>query len=102
MINPTPANRNTLRRHSREALADYSPVMTWLVLDANGDLEIITEPQGQTEYTGADEVIATTGDFHKAHGNGAETDSHGNKYRTQRDYLTDLLGADCYVRIFGV
>lgn len=37
-INATPANRKQLRSHAREAMAAYSRVMTWLVLDADGDL----------------------------------------------------------------
>lgn len=100
-INATPENRKILRKHAREALANYSPVMTWLILDKDGDLYIIEEPQGQTEYCGDDDVLATTGDFYKAHGDGAVTDDYGNKYKTQRDYLTDLLGADNYNRIFN-
>lgn len=101
-INATPANRKQLRGHAREALASYSRVMTWLVLDADGDLSTIVEPQGQTVYVGDDAVVAATGCFHKAHGDGAAIDpSTGRAYRTQRDYLTDLLGATEYARIFA-
>ena len=100
-INATPANRKQLRAHAREALAAYSRVMTWLVVDGNGDLSTIVEPQGQTVYVGSDVVIAATGGFHKAHGDGAAIDPQtGRAYRTQRAYLTDLLGAAEYQRIF--
>ena len=100
-INATVANRKILRSHAKEALANYSAVMTWLVLEDNGDLYEIVEPQGQTYYTGNDEVIATTGGFYKSCGEGAAIDSRGNKYKTQKAYLTDLLGEDNYNRIFG-
>ena len=100
MISATPANREALREHAREALRDYSPHMTWLVLDDDGDLREIAEPQGQTYYTGDDTVIATTGSFEKSHGDGAACDETGRPYTTQRDYLMDLLGATDYKRIF--
>lgn len=100
-INATPANRKTLRKHAKEAMADYSPVMTWLLLDKEGDLWILTEPQGQNSYVGSDEVIATTGSFYKAHGSGAARSHNGEKYTSQKDYLTDLLGESEYNRIFG-
>ena len=101
-INATPANRKQLRDHAREALAAYSRVMTWLVVDQQGDLSTIVEPQGQSYYVGSDTVIATTGSFHKAHGDGAAVDpSTGRSYSTQRAYLSDLLGASEYQRIFG-
>lgn len=100
-IKATIANRKALRAHAREALRDYSPVMTWLVLDSEGDLFEIVEPQGQTYYTGKDTVIARTGSFAKAHGDGAARNEMGEKYTTQKSYLTDLLGQDDYNRIFG-
>lgn len=101
-INATPANRQILRKHAREAMAAYSQVMTWLVSDGSGDLSIITEPQGQSVYVGNDEVVAATGGFHKAHGDGAAIDPRtGRAYRTQRDYLADLLGATEHARIFA-
>lgn len=100
-INATARNRKALRSHAKEALADYSPIMTWLLLDDAGNLDILEEPQGQTDYVGADEVIAKTGGFHKAHGDGAALTERGEKYRTHRDYLVDLLGADDYSRIFA-
>jgi len=100
-IKATVSNRKALREHAREAIAKYSPEMTWLVVDDDGDLRIIAEPQGQTEYVGEDEVIAATGSFYKAHGNGAATDEMGNEYSTQRDYLIDLLGDSEYRRIFN-
>lgn len=100
-ITNCPANRKVLRSHAREAMRDYSPVMTWLVLE-NGMLTQIVEPQGETAYTGDGEVIATTGDFHKAHGKGAVINQvTGKPYRTQRDYLRDLLGREQYVSLFG-
>lgn len=100
-INATPENRKQLRGHAREALASYSRVMTWLVLDADGDLSTIVEPQGQTVYVGDDAVVAATGGFEKAHGAGAAIDPKtGRAYRTQSAYLTDLLGAAEYQRIF--
>ena len=102
-INATPANRKALRAHAREAMAAYSQVMTWLVLDRDGNLALIVEPQGQTVYVGDDEVIATTGGFHKAHGAGAAINpATGRAYATQRGYLTDLLGAPTYNRVFCV
>lgn len=101
MIKATAANRKLLRSHAKEALRDYSPLMTWLVLDDNGNLFEIVEPQGQTYYVGNDEVIASTGSFHKAHGDGAACDKYGDKYKTQREYLIDLLGEDEYARIFA-
>ena len=101
MINATAKNRNVLRKHAREALSDYSPVMTWLLLSDNGDLSILQEPQGQTCYVGDEEVLAETGGFYKAHGNGAAVDRYGRKFSTQRDYLIDLLGRDEYNRVFG-
>ena len=101
-INATTANRQMLREHAREAMAPYSRLMTWLVQDDSGDLSIITEPQGQSVYVGDDEVIASTGSFYKAHGDGAAIDpGTGRAYRTQRDYLTDLLGAIEHARIFA-
>lgn len=100
-INATPANRKALRSHAREAMMDYSRIMTWLIVDQAGGLYEIVVPQGQTSYIGSDEVIATTGGFHKAHGAGAAADEYGKKYRTQKAYLTDLLGAAEYKRIFG-
>jgi len=100
-INATPANRKTLRRHAREAMAAYSCVMTWLLLADDGDLWIAEEPQGQSVYVGSDKIIAMTGGYHKAQGDGAVFDpATGRPYRTQRDYLADLLGEDVYVRIF--
>ena len=100
-IKATVANRKVLRSHAKEAMADYSPVMTWLLLDNDGDLHEIIEPQGQNYYTGSDEVIATTGGFRKAHGDGAAVNGYGEKYKTQMAYLTDLLGEKEYNRIFG-
>jgi hypothetical protein len=100
-INATPSNRATLRSHAREALRDYSPVMTWLLLDDDGDLYEITELQGQTYYTGRDDVIGATGGFAKAHGDGAARNEDGQKYRSQRDYLSDILGKAEYARIFA-
>ncbi|MDR1889928.1 MAG: hypothetical protein LBQ81_11220 [Zoogloeaceae bacterium] len=100
IIKATAANRKELRAHAREAMADYSPVMTWLIVDEDGDLYTIEEPQGQTSYVGGDEIIATTGGFYKAHGDGAARDQYGQKYRTQRDYLIALLGLAEYQRIF--
>ena len=100
-IKATGANRRVLREHAREALADYSRVMTWLVVDSDGDLREIVEPQGQTVYVGADEVVATTGGFYKAYGDGAARSETGEKYGTQRAYLIDLLGRPEYDRIFG-
>lgn len=99
-IKNTVANRKALRAHAKEALRDYSPVMTWLILDDDGDLYEICEPQGQTYYTGSDIVIAKTGGFAKAHGDGAARNENGEKYRTQRDYLMDLLGKNDYDRLF--
>lgn len=99
-IKATVANRKVLREHAREALACYSPVMTWLVLDDNGDLYQIVEPQGQTFYTGNDEIIATTGGFHKSCGEGAAVNEYGEKYKTQKAYLIGLLGKSEYDRIF--
>ncbi len=101
MIKATAANRKVLRGHAKEALRDYSPVMTWLVLEDDGNLFEIVEPQGQTYYTGNDEVVASTGGFHKAHGDGAARDEDGNKYKNQREYLIDLLGEAEYARIFA-
>lgn len=101
IINNTVANRKVLREHAREALAAYSPVMTWLLLDAEGNLDILTEPQGQTYYTGDDIVIATTGGFYKSCGEGEACDEYGNPYKTQRDYLKDLLGKKDYDRLFN-
>jgi hypothetical protein len=100
-INPTTQNRKLLRAHAREALANYSPVMTWLLLDDRGNLAEICEAQGQTDYVGDDQVIAVTGSFAKAHGDGAACNDDGYPYSTQRAYLTDLLGADCYSRVFA-
>lgn len=100
-INATQANRKALREHAREAMEDYSRVMTWLLIDDDGDLYEITEPQGQSFYSGSDTVLATTGDFYKAHGNGAACDQNGTKYKTQREYLSDLLGKTEYIRIFN-
>lgn len=100
IINNTIANRKALRAHAKEALRDYSPVMTWLVIEEDGSLYEICEPQGQTYYRGSDYVFATTGGFHKAHGDGAARNDIGQKYRTQREYLKDLLGKEEYARIF--
>ena len=98
-IKATAANRKILRSHAKEAMADYSAVMTWLVLE-DGDLYEIINPQGQTFYTGNDFIIATTGGFHKSCGEGAVTDEYGNKYKTQKSYLSALLGKTEYERIF--
>ena len=99
-IKPTIASRKVLRSHAREAMRCYSPVMTWLLLDNNGDLYELVEAQGQTEYVGSEKVIATTGGFYKAHGNGAVTNKYGQPYKTQKAYLIDLLGKSEYERIF--
>lgn len=99
-IKATPHNRKMLRKHAKEAMLDYSPIMTWLALDNNGDLYIEEEPQGQTFWVGTDEVIAQTGSFYKYYGDGAVSDDQGNKYKTQRAYLIDLLGEIEYNRIF--
>ena len=99
-IKATAANRKILRSHAKEAMADYSAVMTWLVLDNDGDLYQIVEPQGQTFYTGNDEVITTTGGFHKSCGEGAAANEYGEKHKTQKAYLSDLLGKTEYERIF--
>lgn len=100
-IKATVANRKVLRSHTKEAMADYSPIMTWLLLDNDGDLYIISEPQGQTFYAGHDFIVATTGCFQKAHGDGAVTDEFGDKYTSQKAYLKDLLGETEYNRIFS-
>lgn len=102
-IKATVANRKALRSHAREAMRDYSPVMTWLVLDADGDLYEIVEPQGQTflNLADGDEEIARTGSFYKAHGDGAVRDDWGQKFKSQKAYLNYLLGKDEYNRIFG-
>lgn len=94
-------NRKALREHAREALRSYSPVMTWLILDSDGELHEICEPQGQTYYAGSDVVIATTGGFAKSCGEGAACNEWGEEYRTQRDYLKDLLGKKDYDRLFN-
>lgn len=101
IINNTVANRKALREHAREALATYSPIMTWVLLDSDGDLYILTEAQGQTYYTGKDIVIATTGGFHKSCGEGEARDENGRPYKTQRSYLKDLLGKKDYDRLFN-
>lgn len=100
-IKATVANRKVLRSHAKEAMRAYSPVMTWLLLDSNGELYEIIEPQGQTFYCGSDKVIATTGGFYKAHGAGAAVDEYGEWYKTQKSYLSDLLGKAEYERIFA-
>lgn len=100
-INATPANRRVLRKHAREAMLAYSRVMTWIVLDSEGHLSEIVEPQGQTYYVGTGVVVASTGGFAKSHGDGAAIDRNGEKYKTQRAYLADLLGDAEYRRIFG-
>lgn len=100
-IKATVANRKVLRSHAKEAMLDYSPIMTWLLLDNDGDLYILSEPQGQSFYNGNDIVIATTGGFYKAHGDGAVTDDWGDEYTSQRAYLKDLLGETEYNRIFS-
>ena len=83
------------------ALADAVPRGA-VVGDRYGDLSTIVEPQGQSYYVGSDTVIATTGGFHKAHGEGAAINPEtGRAYRTQCAYLTDLLGVSEYQRIFG-
>ncbi len=99
-IKATVANRKVLREHAKEAMANYSHVITWIVLDANGDLCQITEPQGQNYYNGKDEVIATTGSLRKACGEGAVTNEYGEEYKTQKSYLIFLLGKSEYERIF--
>ena len=101
-INATRENRRTLWEHAHEALEDFSQMMTWLLLDSSGDLRILEEVVGQTVYTGSDTVIATTGGLYKAFGNGAATDEEGRRYRTEADYLIDLLGVDEYARIFTI
>lgn len=105
-IKATAENRKTLRRHAKEAMAPYSNMMTWLLLDKSGDLSIISEPQGQSFYAGDDAVLAETGSFYKAHGDGAATyycPDAGKPlpYATQKHYLTDLLGEAEYERIFA-
>lgn len=101
IIANTVANRKALREHAREAMREYSPVMTWLILESDGNLYEICEPQGQTYYTGRDIVVATTGGFAKSCGEGAARNDWGEKYRTQRDYLQDLLGKKDYDRLFN-
>jgi hypothetical protein len=104
-IKATPENREILRQHAKEAMANYSNLMTWLILNKHGDLSIISEPQGQSIYAGSDVVLAATGGFYKAHGNGAATyyctdAGEPLPYATQKHYLTDLLGQAEYKRIF--
>lgn len=101
MIKPTVENRKILREHAKEALKDYSRVITWLVVSQEGKLSIISEPQGQTFYTGSDEVIDITGGFRKAHGDGAARDKNGQKYTSQMAFLIDLLGVIEYERLFN-
>lgn len=100
MIKNTVSNRKILRAHAKEAMLDYSPIMTWLVC-VDGDLHIVVEPQGQSFYCGAGRVIGTTGSVYKAHGQGAETDEMGNRYKSQKAYLFDLLGSKVYNDIFA-
>lgn len=99
-IKNTVKNRKALREHAKEAIADYSPLATWLALDDQGDLRLIVELQGGTFYCGSDPLLAKTGSASKAHGQGAAKDKYGKKYKTQTAYLRDFLGED-YARIFG-
>jgi len=101
IIAPNKQNRKVLRNHAREALKAYSPVMTWLLQDED-ELYIIEEAQGQTDYVGYDCIVATTGDFYKAHGQGAAVDCAGRRHYTQKSYLVELLGTASYNRIFKV
>lgn len=102
-IKATVANRKILCSHAREAMRDYSPVMTWLILGTDGYLYEVVEPQGQTFLILADgdEEIARTGSFYKAHGDGAVRDDWGQKFKTQKAYLSHLMGKDEYNRIFA-
>jgi hypothetical protein len=101
MINTTPENKKVLRSHANEALKEYSPIMTWLVLDDGGDLLEVVEPQGQSEYVGDGTILARTGGFSKSHGDGTATNEEGVKYKTQKAYLADLLGHDVYLEVFA-
>lgn len=101
-IKATVQNRKELREFARFAIADYSRLMGWLLLDEDGNLSSIWEAQGQTEYVGSLKVIAAGGDFYKAHGAGAAADPKtGKPYRTQREWMIALLGVEHYARIFG-
>ena len=100
-IQPNPINRKVLNQWAKEVRADYSPLMGWLVVNEHGTLYNIFEPQGQTEYTGNGIILASSGDFYKAHGNGATRDECGNKYKTNKAYFIDLMGLDNYNRIFN-
>lgn len=99
-INATVENRKLLRKHAKEAMKDYSPVMTWLLVTPTGNLIILEEPQGQSFYAGEYPVISTTGSFYKASGDGAARNECGEKYKTQKEFLQNLLGCKEYERIF--
>ena len=71
------------------------------VIDPATEATIATVPRGNAADID-DAVVAATGGFHKAHGEGAAIDPQtGRAYRTQRAYLADLLGVSEYQRIFG-
>lgn len=101
LVLPSPATRKTLNEWAREVRADYSPLMGWLVKAEDNTLYNIFEPEGATIYTGNNTVLAITGGFYKAHGDGAEHDENGNKYRTNKAYFIDLMGFANYSRIFN-
>ena len=100
-INRTKTNREEWRDFARPALADYTPLMGWLLVSDGGDLSSIWEPQGQNEIRTSDgwRVVATYGDVHSAHGQGGkyEVDADGHetyvRIRTQKRYF-EILGLE--------
>ncbi len=94
-ITATPRNRRLLREHAARAIARYSPVMSWLVRDVDGDLYAVIEAQGQTTLRrGAGEfIVDTQGSVWQAHGQG------GSDERTVASYLSRLLGPAQYARL---
>ena len=101
-INISVENRKVLRDLAREALQAYSDFDSWYVVDEDGDLYEVYEPQGNNELRlhAGNHCLAAFGSFYKAHGEGAERDIDGNVYPTQRAYLKELLGEENYMLMF--
>ena len=82
-------NRKAVREYWRSYLAD-GHIMAWLLARDNGDVYAIYEPQGQTYYTGHDDVLHYFGDVYRAHGQMPE-------HVTFSDFLKDNdLIRHCY------
>ena len=96
-------NIRTFQEFAKDAQAEYSPFMGWLLLDNNGDLYYLREPQGQTIYTGRDKVIAEFGDCYSAHGQGGKfRDATHEEWRRNGKCSVRITTAKAYAQHLGI